>query len=45
MEGRLFGISVEDLKNLAYQLAEKNNISHNFSHVKKKQASIGTKDS
>ncbi|CAI6356950.1 unnamed protein product [Macrosiphum euphorbiae] len=45
MEGRLFGLSVEDLKKLAYQLAEKNNITHDFSHVKKKQALIGTKDS
>jgi len=45
MEGRLFGLSVEDLKKLADQLAEKNNITHDFSHVKKKQVLIGTKDS
>jgi len=44
MDGRLFGLSVEDFKHLAYQLAEKNNITHDFSHVKK-EVSIGTKDS
>lgn len=35
MEGRLFGLNVGDFKKLAYELAEKNNIKHVFSHEKK----------
>lgn len=30
MESRLFGLTTEDLRRLAYQLAEKNHIKHNF---------------
>jgi len=35
MEGRLFGLSSEDFRKLAYQLAIKNNINHNFNNDKK----------
>lgn len=35
MEVRFFGITVHDLRSLAYQLAEQNNIPHNFNHDKK----------
>lgn len=31
METKLFGISFQDLQKLAYQLAERNGVSHNFS--------------
>lgn len=30
MESRLFGLTTKDLRSLAYDLAEKNNIKHNF---------------
>ncbi|XP_022823908.1 uncharacterized protein LOC111354594 [Spodoptera litura] len=35
MESRLFGLTTENLKKLAYDLAERNNISHNFDTCKK----------
>lgn len=35
MEKRLFGLTIADLRTLAYQYAEKNRISHGFSHVEK----------
>lgn len=35
MEVRFFGISVADLRSLAYQLAVQNNIPNNFNHEKK----------
>ncbi|KAF0684221.1 Pogo transposable element with KRAB domain, partial [Aphis craccivora] len=35
MEGRLFGLSSGDFRKLAYQLAIKNNINHNFNNDKK----------
>jgi len=35
MEVRFFGIRIPDLRSLAYQLAEENNIPHNFNHETK----------
>ncbi|XP_046397042.1 uncharacterized protein LOC124163957 [Ischnura elegans] len=35
MEVRFFGITVHDLRSLAYKLAEQNNIPHNFNHEAK----------
>lgn len=32
MESRLYGLTSKDLKKLAYDLAERNNLSHNFDH-------------
>lgn len=34
MEGRLFGLTISDLKSLAYQFATRNNIKHNFNDDK-----------
>uniref|UniRef100_A0A8D9EKN5 HTH CENPB-type domain-containing protein n=1 Tax=Cacopsylla melanoneura TaxID=428564 RepID=A0A8D9EKN5_9HEMI len=36
MEQRLFGLTLEDLRRLAYNLAESNNIKHPFNEEKKK---------
>ncbi|XP_031347130.1 uncharacterized protein LOC116173619 [Photinus pyralis] len=33
MEGRLFGLTTKDLRRLAFQLAEQNNIQHNFKNI------------
>ena len=30
MQNRLFGLTISDLRKMAYQLAEKNNVEHNF---------------
>jgi len=35
LESRLFGLTLTDLRVLAYQLAEKNNLEHNFNATKK----------
>ncbi|XP_046681625.1 MFS-type transporter clz9-like [Homalodisca vitripennis] len=35
MEVRFFGITLNDLRSLAYKLAEQNNITHNFNHETK----------
>lgn len=35
MEKRFFGLTINDIRSLAYQLAEKNNISHNFNRYYK----------
>jgi hypothetical protein len=35
LESRLFGMSCTEVRELAYQLAEKNGIEHRFSHEKK----------
>lgn len=34
MEKRFYGFKITDIQTLAYQPAEKNNISHNFNWVK-----------
>lgn len=35
MEGRLFGLTLTDLRTLAFELAERNNIKHNFNSEKR----------
>jgi len=35
MQNRLFGLTISDLRKMAYQLAEKNNIEHNFDSERK----------
>ena len=35
MQNRLFGLTISDLRKMAYQLAEKNNVEHNFDAERK----------
>jgi len=35
MQQRFYGLTVTDLKSLAFQVAERNGIVHPFSHMKK----------
>lgn len=35
MESRLFGVTLAELRSLAYELAERNNLQHNFNTMKK----------
>ena len=34
MQNRLFGLTIRDLRSMAYQLAEKNNLQHDFDEEK-----------
>ena len=36
MESRFFGLTANELRKLVYQIAETNNLKHNFNHEKKK---------
>jgi len=35
MQNRLFGLTISDLRKMVYQLAEKNNVEHNFDAERK----------
>lgn len=35
MEKRFYGLTINNIQTLAYELAEKNNIAHNFNVTKK----------
>ncbi|KAJ4429056.1 hypothetical protein ANN_26052 [Periplaneta americana] len=36
MESRLFGLTMDEVRSLAFELAEKNNLAHNFNRTKKR---------
>ena len=43
LESMMFGLTTNDVRNLAFQLAEKNNLPNSFNKAKKKQVKIGCK--
>ena len=43
LESMIFGLTTNDVRNLAFQLAEKNNLPNFFKKLKEKQVKIGCK--